>query len=45
MIDVVRQAIELKRQHPDTIQFFRLGDFTRSSLTTRSWLPGSCRSP
>ena len=27
MTDVLRQAAELKRRHPDTILFFRLGDF------------------
>jgi DNA mismatch repair protein MutS len=27
VIAVLRQAAELKRQHPDTILFFRLGEF------------------
>ena len=33
MIAALRRHAELKRQHPDTILFFRMGDFYECSAT------------
>ena len=38
---MMKQYLEIKKDNPDSILFFRLGDFYEMSLTTRSWPPGS----
>ena len=36
---MMKQYLEIKKDNPDSILFFRLGDFYEISPTMPSWLP------
>ena len=38
---MMKQYLEIKKDNPDSILFFRLGTSTRCSLTTPGWRPVS----
>ena len=42
---MMKQYFEIKQQNPDTLLFFRLGDFTSCFMKTQKLLRGSWISP